>query len=179
MRLRGAALTLLTVCCAAGCSGTPAAVSVVVPSAAPAAGGCARLATALPAKLDGRSRRSTKPASSLVTAWGSPAVVLRCGVPVPVGDAGQHVTVDGVSWLTDGPAHGLVVWTTTDRTTGLELSVPDSIDDQENLLGDLAPVVTATLSRAPAPASATASPSPAGPSARSSQSPAAASASSG
>jgi hypothetical protein len=124
---------------------------------------CAKLAAALPQTLDGRKRRNTAPASDLVTAWGSPAVVLRCGVRVVVTNAGDHITVDGVGWLTQGPLNGTVVWTTTDRTTGIELSVPASVNDQENVLGELAPAVTGSVSRAPAPASATATPGSAAP----------------
>jgi hypothetical protein len=115
---------------------------------------CAALAKALPDKLDGRARRTTSPVSDQVTAWGSPAVVLRCGVPAVRTNAGDHVEVDGVSWLTAGAVNGTVVWTTTDRTTSLELSVPESVNDQENVLGDLAPAVTGSVSRVPAPASA-------------------------
>jgi hypothetical protein len=115
---------------------------------------CGRLVAALPDELAGRARRTTSPTSDLVVAWGSPAVVLRCGVAGPTTDAGDHVTVDGVSWLTPGAVHGRVVWTTTGRSTSVELSVPDSINDQETLLGALAPAVSASLSPVPAPASA-------------------------
>jgi hypothetical protein len=130
-------------------------VTVVVPT--PSSGSqCARLVAALPQELDGRGRRATSPVSDLVVAWGSPAVVLRCGVPAPTTDAGDHLTVDGVSWLTPGAVRGTVVWTTTGRTTSVELSVPDSVTDQETLLGTLAPAVSSSLSPVPGQASATA-----------------------
>lgn len=83
-------------------------------------------------------------------------MVLRCGVPMADDATGDHVTVDGVGWRTAGPAHGSVVWTTTDRSTGLELAVADSVNDQETLLGELAPAISRTVSRVPATASATA-----------------------
>jgi Protein of unknown function (DUF3515) len=150
----------------AGCGAKPSAVPVTVPTVPTSPGGaaCAALAKALPETLDGRARRTTRPVSDLVTAWGSPAVVLRCGVPAVRTSAGDHVDVDGVGWLTAGAVNGTVVWTTTDRTTSLELSVPESVNDQENLLGDLAPAVTGSISRAPAPPSASpvASPPPTG-----------------
>jgi hypothetical protein len=117
---------------------------------------CADLAATLPASLAGRARRTTSPVSPRVTAWGSPAVVLRCGVPSAADSTGENVTVDGVAWRTAGPAHGIVLWVTTDRSTGLELSVPDSVDDQETLLADLAAAVSSTVSRVPGPASASA-----------------------
>jgi hypothetical protein len=154
---------LLVVLILAACGGKQAAVRVTLPSPGSAAV-CAKLGAALPQTLDGRKRRSTTPASGLVAAWGSPAIVLRCGVPVVPTDAGDHITVDGVGWLTQGPLNGTVVWTTTDRTTGIELSVPASVNDQENVLGGLATAVTGSVSRAPAPASATATPGSAAPS---------------
>jgi hypothetical protein len=160
--LRRTAL-LLTAAVLVGCGGRSAAVPVTVPNA-PAANDCAKLAAALPHTLDGRARRATRPASELVAAWGSPAIVLRCGVPAARTSAGDHIDADGVSWLTPGAVKGMVVWTTTGRTTSIELSVPESVNDQENLLGDLAPAVSGSLSRAPAPASATATPGSATPS---------------
>ena len=147
----------MAVVAAAGCAGHRSAVAVTVPS--PTDGtACGRLIAALPHSLEGRSRRTTVPASSLVVAWGSPAVILRCGVPAVVTASGDHIVADGVSWVTPGAVKGLVVWTTTDRTTSVELSVPDSINDQENILGDLALALTGSVSQVPAPASATASP---------------------
>jgi predicted small lipoprotein YifL len=157
------ATVLLALLSLSACGGKQGPVAVTVPSAAVVGDACAHLAAALPTTLDGRARRTTKPVSARVTAWGSPAVILRCGVAKVSTDAGTHVTADGVSWLTAGPTKGLVIWTTVDRTTSLELSVPASIDDQENLLGDLAPAVSGSLSRVPAPASATASGSASGP----------------
>jgi hypothetical protein len=146
-------LVALSAVLAVACGGKATAVPVSVPSGAGGAA-CAALAKALPKTLDGRARRTTSPVSDLVTAWGSPAVVLRCGVPAVRTSAGDHVDVDGVGWLTAGAVKGTVVWTTTDRTTSLELSVPESVNDQEILLGDLAPAVTGSISRVPAPPSA-------------------------
>jgi hypothetical protein len=159
--IRRRTLLLLSAVTLAGCGSKSAAVPVTVPS--PAAAACTKLAAALPQTLDGRQRRTTTPVSEQVMAWGSPAVVLRCGVPALHTAAGDNITVDGVGWQTPGPVDGKVVWTTTDRTTAIELSVPDSINNQENLLGDLAPAVTGSVSRAPSPASATAAPGSATP----------------
>jgi hypothetical protein len=155
--VRTAAVAILTLAVAACGHGKPAvSVSVSVPTAPVTGAVCADLAAKLPASLAGRSRRTTSPSSPRVTAWGSPAVVLRCGVPSAPDSTGDHVTVDAVAWRTTGPAHGVVVWVTTDRSTSLELSVPDSVDDQETLLADLAAAVSSSVSRVPGPASATA-----------------------
>jgi hypothetical protein len=148
-----AALTTVLTACGQG----SAAVAVSVPTGSVQGAACTSLAAQLPTSLDGRSRRKTSPTSDRVTAWGSPAVVLRCGVTAAADDTGDHVTVNGVAWRTAGPAKGVVVWTTTDRATGLELSVPDSIDNQETLLADLAKAVAGAVSRVPAPAASTAS----------------------
>jgi hypothetical protein len=139
----------------AGCGHDAGPVPVTVPTGSAGDAVCATLAQHLPATLEGRKRRTTTPTSVRVTAWGDPAVVLRCGVP-STADTGDHVTVNGVGWRTAGPAGGQVVWTTTDRSTGIELSVPDSVDDQETVLADLAAAVSGSVSRVPAPASATA-----------------------
>lgn len=137
------------------CGGGTGPLTVPVPTGPVEGAACTTLAQQLPSSLEGRSRRSTKPLSDRVTAWGSPAVVLRCGVVAGNDSTGDHVTVNGVGWRTAGPAHGVVVWITTDRRTGLELTVPDSVNDQETLLADLAPAISRSVSRVPAPASAT------------------------
>ncbi|BEP16576.1 hypothetical protein acdb102_48870 [Acidothermaceae bacterium B102] len=83
---------------------------------------------------------------------------MRCGVAPVTTDAGDHVTVGGIGWLTPGQTGDVVVWTTTGLTPAVELSVPAAVNDQENLLTDLAPAL-ASLSRVPAPASTAATPS--------------------
>lgn len=57
-----------------------------VPLVPPAATGhevalCAGLRSRLPDTLDGRSTRQVTPPSPLTTAWGRPAITLRCGLP--------------------------------------------------------------------------------------------------
>jgi hypothetical protein len=151
---RTAAVVALTLALA-GCGSGNGPVTVSVPTGAVRGPVCTSLAHDLPSSLEGRSRRTTKPVSPRVTAWGSPAVVLRCGVAASNDSTGDHVTVNGVGWRTAGPAHGVVVWTTTDRSTTLELTVPDAVNDQETLLADLAPAISRRVSHVPAPASAT------------------------
>jgi Protein of unknown function (DUF3515) len=153
-----AALALLPILAVSGCSSKASPVAVIAPTASGSAGPCAKLTAALPAKLEGHGRRTTDPASARVTAWGSPAVVLRCGVAAVTTDAGDHVTVGGVGWLTPGQTGSTVVWTTVGLSPAVELSVPASVNDQENVLVDLAPALSASLSRVPAPASTAATP---------------------
>jgi hypothetical protein len=99
-------------------------VEVAVPTAG--GRGCARLAEALPDELDGRQHRGTEPDSPRTSAWGDPAVVLRCGVARPPGLTGSEVVVvDGVGWvLAERPA--AYVFTTSDLATYVQVRVPRS-----------------------------------------------------
>lgn len=62
---------------------------------------CAALVAAIPASLvtsGGRVR--TRPVSAYTGAFGSPAVIVRCGAPLPSFDPASDVeTVNGVDWL--------------------------------------------------------------------------------
>lgn len=61
---------------------------------------CQRLADALPDKVADQGRRKTQPAAALGGAWGDPAIVAQCGVPVPAGftPTSGCQTADGVGW---------------------------------------------------------------------------------
>lgn len=103
-------------------------VHVVVPQ--PAAGQetmCLNLSRRLPADLDGRSRRRTQPASPLVHAWGSPPIVLFCGVdrPAELTATSELATVNGVAWL---PVEEDGTWrfTAVGRAAYIEVVVPKS-----------------------------------------------------
>jgi hypothetical protein len=112
---------------------------------------CARLAAALPAELDGRSRVPTRPSSGLTAAWGDPAVVLRCGVDRPGGltATSEVLEVDGVEWfLVEG--RGGLTFTTVGRATGVQVRVPGSVPRTEAsaVLVDLAAAVRRCVPRA-------------------------------
>jgi len=107
---------------------------------------CLRLGATLPARLDGESRRRTVPASPLTTAWGDPAVVLRCGVARPAGynAAAETAVVDGVAWFQQvGSAS--VTWTLVGRGAYLDLRVPTRYPAQAGFLVGLAGPITAAL----------------------------------
>ena len=66
-----------------GCS---SALPVPPPEPAPsgaAAYACAAMRGRLPDEVDGATVTAVKPQSPFTGAWGSPAIVLRCGVGVP------------------------------------------------------------------------------------------------
>lgn len=149
---------MLTALALTACSHRTGPVAVALPSASAVPSGCTALSRALPQTLEGRTRRATSPVSPLVTAWGSPAVILRCGTGGGNDQTGTQLDVDGVTWRTVGPQGGAVVWATVGTSPGVELSVPSSDNDQESLLADLGPAVKSSLSRVPAPPSASPTP---------------------
>jgi hypothetical protein len=80
-----------------------------------------------------------QPRSPLVHAWGSPAIVLRCGVPAPADyDPGspQTASVNGVIWF-QHIARTSVTWTAIRHTADVELVVPTSYDSQGGCLVEL------------------------------------------
>jgi Protein of unknown function (DUF3515) len=136
-----------------GCSSHPSPVAVAPPTpVGGAATRCSQLVKALPATLEGQSRRATRPRSPLTHAWGKTAVVLRCGVPRPAGIAGaQIVIVNGVRWF-KAPGRGSVTWTALRRPTYVALTIPTSYEDQGSFLVDLASPLKLALPLASRPA---------------------------
>ncbi|GAA2525565.1 hypothetical protein GCM10010423_19250 [Streptomyces levis] len=136
---------------AAGCSSADDSASAAVPS--PDAGVtklCRDLDKVLPAKVDGERREDPEPASALTAAWGSPAIILRCGVPQPPKMVDPKVAegrdadavaggVNGVDWLMEkqGDAHR---FTTANRKVYVEVQVPEGVDSSGVLI-DLAAAV--------------------------------------
>ena len=120
-----AVVTGLAAVVLAGCSSP--AVHVAPPDGP--GRGCAALHHALPSEVDGRSSRGTTPASARTAAWGSPAVVLRCGVARPAGltPTSELVEVNGVAWFLD-ERPSAYVFTATGRSAWLQLRVPSSVD---------------------------------------------------
>jgi hypothetical protein len=86
---------------------------------------CGRLVGTLPRTLDGRPLRPVSAAPDRVVAWGSPPVVLTCGVaPVTVPpDTNKQFQINGVRWYAETRGSA-VVFTTTDRTVPVEVTVP-------------------------------------------------------
>ncbi|GAA2459138.1 DUF3515 domain-containing protein [Streptomyces glaucus] len=124
----------------AGCSSADDRASAAVPSPdAEVAKVCRNLDKVLPAKVDGESRGDPEPASALTAGWGSPAIILRCGVPRPaaMNDSGADgVEVNGVGWLLEKLDGGAFRFTTTLRTAYVEVTVPE-----ERTAGGMAPLV--------------------------------------
>jgi hypothetical protein len=115
-------------------------VSVTPPDATGSAAlACAHLVNYLPARLDGHHTRVVEPRSPLVHAWGSPPIVMRCGVPEPAGysrSSPQTAFVDGVAWFQDVGSTD-VTWTAIRKSAYVALIVPRSYEGQGGLLVEL------------------------------------------
>ena len=137
---------------AAGCSSADDNASTVVPSPdAKVAKLCRNLDKVLPSKVDGLGRHDPRPASALTAGWGSPEIILRCGVAQPPKMIDPKVAtgsdpdavgggVNGVDWLMEKQDDGSYRFTTANRTVYVEVSVPKG-RDSSGVLVDLASAV--------------------------------------
>jgi hypothetical protein len=140
----------------AACSGGDS-----VKVAAPAATGstakqCAALRAALPAVLQGHKPRGTTPKSPNTAAWGSPAIVLRCGVGTP-GVLDPHsaaydpayarhnvAEINGLCWSSEQTADGGFVFTTVKQQAYVEVTVPPAYQHEQSPVTTLAGPVLRT-----------------------------------
>ena len=138
-----ATLALLTV--AACSSGLPVPPPDPLPTGA-AAYACSSLHGRLPDEVSGQTVTATDPHSPLTSAWGSPSIVLRCGVATPeaLTPTSQLLTVDGIDWLPEQLTHGYL-FTTVGRAVNVEVSVPDAYSPEAGALADLSPAIAATI----------------------------------
>lgn len=147
-RLPAVAL-LITV---AGCSSADDSASAAVPSPdAKVAELCRNLDKVLPAKVNGERREDPEPASALTASWGSPAIILRCGVPQPPKMVDPRVAdghdpdavaggVNGVDWLMEKQGDDGYRFTTANREAYVEVRAPEGVDSSSVLI-DLAAAV--------------------------------------
>ncbi|MGN6722581.1 MAG: DUF3515 domain-containing protein [Marmoricola sp.] len=142
MAVTAAASASLLVACGSSVPSTPNVAPFT--QTAGAAAPCTAIMAALPKTLNHQARvKST--GSAFGAAWGNPAIVLRCGVPVPAGFAAENtpagnmascLTVNGIDWFLNGdssngadPSRPITV-TTVYRSPALELTVPASYGTQ-------------------------------------------------
>jgi hypothetical protein len=135
----------------AGCgSGT---VHVQVPALGPALQArCSLLKNHLPQTLASLKPRVISPQTPFVHAWGSPAVILTCGVGVPAGysaTSSETTVVNGVQWF-EQPGSSSVIWTALmptahAATTNVRLEIPVHYEGQGAFLADLATPLKAGL----------------------------------
>jgi hypothetical protein len=114
---------------------------------------CANLKAALPEQVLGHNTTATEPWSSLTTAWGNPAIVLRCGVPAPAAltPTAQLVTIDDVAWFPEPLERGYL-FTTYGREVNVEVSVPSEYSPEADALTEISRSVAETIpAAAPSP----------------------------
>lgn len=137
----------------AGCSSADDTTPVAVPSPdAKTAGLCRNLHKVLPRKVDGHSRNDPEPRSAYTAGWGSPAIILRCGIVRPpkmidpkvaTGDDPDAIGggVNGVDWLMEKESDGTYRFTTANRKAYVQVILPKQFagqDDSAGVLTDLA-----------------------------------------
>ena len=130
----------------ASASGPLPGVTVAAPPAPSSAtlAACVKVFAKLPVQLGTLAPRKTETDSSVVAAWGNPAIVLRCGVPRPAifdtPAAAQPVDVNDVLWQPD-PQKNQTVYTAVDRgSIYIDVTVPAGADQP---LALLAPAISA------------------------------------
>jgi Protein of unknown function (DUF3515) len=134
---------------AAGC-GTDA-VEVPAPRPVPAAAPlCDALRARSPHRLHGLAPRATTPKSPYVMAWGSPAIVLRCGVPRPAGlrPTSELAVINGISWL-GLPTGRPITFTAVGRLAYVEVTVPAKYAPSGDVLIDLSGPIKAAVPPTP------------------------------
>jgi hypothetical protein len=121
-------LTLVLLIAATGCSSADDTASAVVPSPdAKVTELCQNLDKRLPRKVMGLDRNDPEPRSALTAGWGSPAIILRCGVerPARMNDPEADSTeVNGVAWLMQEQNDGSFRFTTALRLAYVEVTLP-------------------------------------------------------
>ncbi|GAA3840533.1 DUF3515 domain-containing protein [Streptomyces phyllanthi] len=139
----------------AGCSSSDDNASLAVPSPdAKVTTMCRNLDEALPRTVDGLDRGDPRPRSALTAAWGSSAIILRCGVErppkmvdpkVPTGGDPDAVAgkVDGIGWLMEKRDDGSYRFTTSSRLAYVEVTVSKERAGQDSspVLIDLTPAI--------------------------------------
>ncbi|OIJ89631.1 DUF3515 domain-containing protein [Streptomyces colonosanans] len=129
-----------------GCSSSDGSPPTAVPSPGPKVTKlCQNLDKVLPRTVVGLDRNDPEPRSALTAGWGSPAIILRCGVAKPAemdDPKADGVEVNGVGWLLQKQNDGSFRFTTTLRTAYVEVSLPKArTDDGMAPLVGLAPAI--------------------------------------
>jgi hypothetical protein len=114
---------------------------------------CAHLGDVLPQRLESLRPRVISPRTPLVHVWGSPPVLLTCGVATPAGyspTSSETTAVNGIRWF-EQAGSDTVTWTAlrpglgNGQTINVRLEVPTSYAGQGAYLVDLAPALKSAL----------------------------------
>jgi hypothetical protein len=107
---------------------------------------CAELSSQLPDRVAGQQTRPTEPGSPLTAAWGTPAIILRCGVPRPesLNRTSQLISVNDVDWFAEELTGGYV-FTTYGREVFVEVTVPDDYAPEVGPVTEISAAVTSAV----------------------------------
>lgn len=131
----------------AGCGRTVAVQPL--PQSPASTAECGGLVDALPQVLPTGRRWTVAPDPATTAAWGSPAVVLRCGAAVPQpSPTDQLLTIDGVDWWVV-PLSAGDRFTTVARTPAVEVLVPAQAGPGAQVVAALNPAVAQHSAPAP------------------------------
>ncbi|WP_225811776.1 DUF3515 domain-containing protein [Streptomyces spinosus] len=139
----------------AGCSTADDSTVAVPTPDARTAPLCRDLDKVLPRKVDGQPRADPEPRSAYTAGWGSPAIILRCGIVRPpkmvdakvaLGEDPNAIAggVNGVEWLMEKQGDGTWRFTTSNRRAYVQVTLPKRLsgpDDSAQVMTDLAPAV--------------------------------------
>ena len=135
-----------------GCSG-----AAPVPAPTPtglAEAACTDFMADLPDEVAGEARRQTDPESPWTSAWGDPAITVRCGVadPAALGPTADLITVDDIDWFPEELTAGYT-FTSYDRVANVEVTVPDDYAPEITAVTELSPLVSQNVPSQPTEAS--------------------------
>ena len=102
----------------------------------------------LPRTVADQPERDTDPESPLTAAWGDPAITVRCGVPDPAAltPISQLITVNDVDWFPEELSSSYV-FTSYERETNVEVTVPDDYAPEIGPVTELSDVVADTVAK--------------------------------
>jgi hypothetical protein len=121
-------------------------VDIAPPPGDPTDPVCLSVIKALPSVVGGLAPRTTKPSSPVVSAWGTPPVVVSCGVdrPKDLVATSEVYTFTDIDWFQDTASDGQLRFTTIRRQVRVQVVIPS--EDENNatkILGDVGPAVVA------------------------------------
>jgi hypothetical protein len=107
---------------------------------------CSELSAQLPDTVADQEFRATEPESPFTAAWGTPAIVLRCGVPRPaaLSRTSQLISINGVDWFAEELTSGYL-FTTYGRQVYVEVTVPDDYAPEAGPVTEISAAVTAAV----------------------------------
>lgn len=113
---------------------------------------CAEVSLQLPPVVAGQTARSTVPRAPTTAAWGDPPITWRCAVGRPDSYTPTSPVIDvlGVTWL-PVEHEGGYVFTTIDRSTNVELTVPNAYAPEGEVVATISPIIASLIPPASAP----------------------------